>query len=240
MKHTFSFATLGVVILTPLIVGTIGYLFIEGWPLLDAMYMSIITLSTVGYGETQELSETGRVFTTALIAISMMCMAFWTAGITSIIVGGELTGKFRKQKEAKMISQLSNHTIVCGGGLMARTVINQLCQEGKDVVAVMGSENDIALMQRLYPNLLIVHGDPKSELALADANAINADFLVAAVESDYDNLLITITGKGLGTDIKIISCAQGNELASRMHKVGADKVICPFVLGGEQAAKMIA
>ena len=74
---------------------------------------------------------------------------------------------------------------------------------------------------------------------MADANAISAKYLVAAVESDYDNLLITITGKGLGTDIRVLSCAQSTELASRMMKVGADEVICPFIIGGEHVATLI-
>ncbi len=240
MKTSFFGLGLTAILTVPLIVGTVGYVIIEGWPVLDGLYMSIITLSTVGYGETQELSSIGRIFTTALIAMSMLSMAWWTAGITSMIVGGELSGRFRKQKEAKMISRMSNHTVVCGGGLFARTVIDQLFRDEKQVVAIIGCEEEVTLMRRLYPELLIIEGDPKSEMSLADANAVSADFLVAAVESDYDNLLITITGKGLGTDVKIISCAQGNELASRMIKVGADQVVCPFVLAGQQAAKMIA
>jgi len=231
---------LAAIVTAPLILGTVGYVLIEGWPVLDGLYMSIITLSTVGYGETQELSKEGRIFTTLLIGLSMLSMAWWTAGITTIFVGGELSGTFRKKKESKMISRMKNHTVVCGGGLLARTVIDQILRDEKEVVAIIGCDDEIALMHRLYPDLLIVKGDPKSEMSLADANVVTADFLVAAVESDYDNLLITITGKGLGTDVKIISCAQGNELASRMMKVGADQVVCPFVLAGQQAAKMIA
>lgn len=228
------------IVAVPLIIGTVGYVIIEGWSVLDGLYMSIITLSTVGYGETQELSIQGRIFTTLLIGVSMLSMAWWTAGITSMIVSGQLSGAFKRQKETRMISRMKNHTVVCGGGLLARTVIDQLFREEKSVVAIIRCEEEIALLRRLYPELLIVQGDPKSEMSLADANVVNADFLVAAVESDYDNLLITITGKGLGTDVKIISCAQGNELASRMIKVGADQVVCPFILAGQQAAKMIA
>jgi voltage-gated potassium channel len=240
MKKPIFGMGLTAILVIPLVVGTFGYVTIEGWPVLDGLYMSIITLSTVGYGETQELTKEGRVFTTVLIGISMMSMAWWTAGITSMFVGGQLSGAFQKQKEAKMISRLSNHTVVCGGGLFARTVIDQLVRNDKDVVAIIGCEEEIALMRRFYPDLLIVKGDPKSEMSLADANTVSAEYLVAAVESDYDNLLIAITGKGLGTGVKIIACAQGNELASRMLKVGADQVVCPFVLAGEQAAEMIA
>ena len=239
MKATFFGQGLAVIITTPILVGTCGYVLLEGWPVLDSLYMSVITLSTVGYGETRELSEGGRIFTTALIGISVVSMAWWTAGITSMYVGGELSGSFRKQREAKVISNLSKHTVVCGGGLLARTIIDRLRCQGKNVVAIIGCDEELSLVRRLYPDLLVIEGDPKSELALADANAMAADFLIAAAESDYDNLLITITGKGLGTGIKIISCANGNELASRMLKVGAHEVICPLVLGGQQAAELV-
>ena len=223
-----------------LLAGTCGYVLIEGWSLLDGFYMTIITLSTVGYGETQELSQSGRLFTSILIGVSMVCMACWTAGITSLFVSADISGAFRKQKEMKMIASMKGHTVVCGGGMMARTLIAQLVRQQKQVVVIISDETEIALVRRLHPNVPIVTGDPKSELALADANALAAGHLVAAAESDYDNLLIAITGKGLGTNIKVISCAQSNELASRMYKVGADNVICPQVLGGEQAAQLIA
>ncbi len=239
-RTSFFGMGLTAIVIAPLIAGTIGYVVIEGWPVLDSLYMSIITLSTVGYGETQELSDVGRMFTSVLIGVCMLATAWWTAGITSVIVSDELSGKFRRQKERKMISRLKNHTVVCGGGLLARTVIDQLTRDEKDVVAIVQSDDAIELIKRLYPDVLVVQGDPKSEMALADANVVNASFLVAAADLDYDNLLITITGNGLGTDVKIISCAQGNELVSRMLKVGADQVVCPFILAGEQAARMIA
>ena len=233
------FVTLMALISTLIIIGTCGFVLIEGWPLVDALYMTIITRSTVGYGETQELTQDGRVFTAVLIVICMICMTCWTAGITSIFVSGELTGEFQKQKELKMISSMSGHTIVCGGGIMARTVIDQLVRQEKGVVAIVEDEKEIQVLKRLYPDLPIIQGDPKSELALADANAISAGYLVAAVESDFDNLLITITGRGLGTDIKVLSSAQSTELSSRMLKVGADQVICPLVLGGQHVASLI-
>ncbi|MEM9410317.1 MAG: NAD-binding protein [Planctomycetota bacterium] len=223
-----------------LIFGTCGYVLIEGWTVFDGLYMTVITLSTVGYGETQELSNSGRMFTAMLIGVSVVSMACWTAGITSVLVSGDLSGAFRKKKERKMIAKMKGHTVVCGGGVLARTVIDQLVRDDKELVCITNSKEDIDLLRRFHLDLPIIENDPKSELAMADANALAANYLIAAAESDYDNLLITITGRSLGTRIKVISCAQGNELASRMLKVGADEVICPLVLGGEHAAKMVA
>ena len=223
-----------------LIFGTCGYVMIEGWSVFDSMYMTIITLSTVGYSETRELSSTGRLFTSILITMSVVSMACWTAAITSVLVSGDISGNFKRKKERSMIKKMKGHTVVCGGGIMGRTVIASLLMQNKDVVLIANDPEHVNVLRRLHPELIIVESDPKSELALADANALRARHLIAATESDYDNLLITITGKGLGTKIKIIACAQGNELITRMYKVGADEVICPLVLSGETAAKMVA
>lgn len=223
-----------------LVVGSCGYAIIEGWPLVDSVFMTVITLSTVGYGETQELSVVGRFFTTILIAVAVVLMACWTAGITSAIVTDDLSGALRKRKELKMISQLFDHTVVCGGGVFAQTVIEQLIRQQKDVVVIVKDPDRVARIKRLFPGVPVVEDDPTSELALFDSNAISAKNLIAAADSDFDNLLITITGKGLGNEMTVICCAQTGELASRMMKVGADEVICPFVLGGESAVKFVA
>lgn len=199
-------ATMLVAIL--LVVGTCGFVIIEGWPLADSLYMTLITLSTVGFGEVQELSAGGRLFTSLLITFSFVLVACWTAGFTSILVSGELSGQFQIQKEKRMINALQGHTVVCGGGATALTVIIRLAAEDKPVVAITQDEAEIAAIRRMAPDVPIVQADPKSELALIDANAINAKYLVAGTASDYDNLLITITGKGLGTGICVMSCAK--------------------------------
>jgi voltage-gated potassium channel len=118
-------------------------------------------------------------------------------------------------------------------------VISKLAAAGKQVVAITDNKLEVELIRRTVPDIPVVEDDPKSELAMVDSNVLNARYLVAAVDSDFDNLLITITGKGLGTDIRVISFAQSTALASRMMKVGADEVICPLVIGGQHVASMI-
>lgn len=238
--QTISFQRLLTTLVAILIVaGTCGYVLIEGWPLIDSIYMTVITLSTVGFGEVQELTPRGRIFTSVLITVSLILMACWTAGITSFLISGELTGRFQGQKEQRMISAMKDHTVVCGGGVTALTVISRLAAEGKSVVAITDDKTEVESIRRAAPEIPIIEDDPKSELAMVDSNVLSAKYLVAAVESDFDNLLITITGKGLGTNIRVISCAQNTALASRMLKVGADEVICPLVIGGEHVASLI-
>lgn len=238
--HTYNLQkTLSCLVLLLLLIGTGGYVSIEGWPILDSIYMTLITISTVGFGEIQELTMAGRVFTSVLIMFSLMLMACWTSGITSILVSGELSGRFQKQRDRKMIDKMQEHVIVCGGGVIASTVIRELSVQGKPVVAITNDASEIELLKRTNPEIPILQDDPKSELALADAAVFRASYIVAASESDFDNLLITITGKGLGTNIRVLSCAQSTELASRMLKVGADEVICPFIICGEHVAELI-
>lgn len=219
--------------------GSCGYAIIEGWNVFDAIYMTVITLSTVGYGETHDLTQGGRLFTAILIPTSVCLMACFTAEITSVLVSGQISGEFRARKERRMISQMKNHTIVCGGGVTASTVIRRLAAEGKDVVAITNNSDEVSFLRRMVPDVPIIEDDPKAEMGLIDANLLNAKYLVAATDSDVDNLLITITGRGIGTKIHVISCSQSTELASRMLKVGADEVISSQVLGGEHVANLI-
>ena len=222
-----------------LLLGTMGFVLIEGWPVADSVYMVIITMSTVGYGEVQDLTPVGRMFASGLITVSIVLMACWTAGITSFLVSGQLTGQFQRRRDQKMIHQMKDHVVVCGGGTTALTVIQQLVMQGKSIVAIANDPAEMRAIKNISSEIPVIEDDPKSELALIDSNVLNAAHLVAAAEDDYDNLLIVITGKGLGVDIRVISFAQSTELASRMFKVGADDVVCPLVIGGEHVANLI-
>lgn len=222
-----------------LVFGTIGFVVIEGWPVADSVYMTVITLSTVGFGEVNELTPTGRMFTSGLITMSIVLMACWTAGLTSFLVSGQLSGQFLKRREQKMIHQMKDHVVVCGAGTTGLTVIHRLAMQGKKIVVVASDPAQINAVRMVSPDIPVIEDDPKSEMALIDANVLNAKYLVAAADDDYDNLLIVITGKGLGTDIRVISFAQTTELSSRMLKVGADDVVCPLVIGGEHVAGLI-
>ena len=134
---SMSFALLAV-----LIGGTCGFVLLEDWPLIDSFYMTLITISTVGYGEIHELSQIGRAFASGLICLSMVLMVWWTAGVTSVLVSNDLSGSLLKKKDLLMISKLTNHIVVCGGGIMARTIIaglvlvNQLLGQGLLIYAL--------------------------------------------------------------------------------------------------------
>ncbi|PAY16554.1 hypothetical protein CKO51_26210 [Rhodopirellula sp. SM50] len=231
--------TLTVLVSCLIVTGSIGFVAIEGWSFADSLYMTIITMSTVGFGETNELTPHGRVFTSSLILASLVLMACWTAGITSFLVNGQLSGQFHRLRTKKKINQMNNHVVVCGGGATARTLIHQLKVQGNEIAAIVNEPAEVGMTQRFFPDIALIEADPKSEMALIDANILEAAHLVAATESDFDNLLIVISGKGLGTELKVISVAENPELANRMLKVGADEVVCPLVIGGERIASII-
>lgn len=219
--------------------GTIGFALIEGWTIEDAFFMTMITISTVGYSETHELTHNGRLFATSLISVSIVLMACWTAGVTSFLVNGQLTGDFYRRGAKKRAHQMTGHTVVCGGGAAARTLMQKLSMVEKEIVAIVLDPDEVTMTRQCFPNVPLIQADPKSEMAMIEANILGASHLVAATESDFDNLLIVITGKGIGTAIKVISVAQNPEIANRMLKVGADDVVCPLVIGGEKMASLI-
>ena len=219
------------------VIGTFGYMMIEGWNTPDGFYMTVITLATVGYGETQELSGAGRLFTCFLILISIVCLSCWTACLTSLFVEGDLTGTFKQKKAKKMAQSLSGHTIICGSGTMAQTVLAILIRKQTDVVLIDGDQDQLKLIRGRHPNVAIIQSSAVDEMALANANVLDADCVVATLDSDFDNLMIAMTCKDLGTDIKVIARSDDMQVASRLMKIGVDKVICPFQVSGEQAAQ---
>ena len=219
------------------VMGTFGYVAIEGWNTPDSFYMTVITLATVGYGETQELSAVGRLYTCFLILISIVCLSCWTACLTSLFVEGDLTGTFKQKKAKKMAQSMNCHTIICGSGTMAQTVLAILNRKQSKVVLIDVDCDSLKLIRARYPNLAIIESSAVDEMALADANVLGAEFVIATLDSDFDNLMIAMTCKDLGTDVKVIARSDDMQVASRMMKIGVEKVICPFHVSGEQAAQ---
>lgn len=220
-----------------LAMGTIGYVVIEGWTTQESFFMSVITLSTVGYGETHELSDAGRVFTSLLIFTSIVCLSCWTACLTGLFVELELSGVFGMKRAKKMAAAMTDHTIICGSGTMAKTTLDVLLRKHADVVLVDDNEAQLKQIRARYPELPIIEASAADEMALASANILDAKFVVASLDSDFDNLMIAMTCKELGTDVQVIARSDDMQVASRMMKLGVEKVICPFQLSGEQAAE---
>ncbi|MFT7643488.1 MAG: voltage-gated potassium channel [Pirellulaceae bacterium] len=228
-----------VVLVALTLFGTLGFVVVEGWPLIDGFFMTVITISTVGYSAPQELTTAGRFFTSFLIIACLFAMTSWTAALTSFIVENDLGGNFLRRRHRKMISQLTDHTIVCGSGLMAQAVIERLIRKRKHVVLLDDNESRIDELRKRYRKLLIVLGNATNELSLAEANVISASHVVACMEKEVDNLLVAITCKDLGTEVKVFARSNDVTIANRLRKAEVDQVISPMQLGGDRIADLI-
>ncbi len=228
-----------VYVVSILVFGTCGYIIIEEWSVLDSLFMTVITVSTVGYGVSDSISDTGRCFTSLLIVMCIIGMTYWTATLTSFIVEDNLGGRFLLRKTLKMISKLQEHTIVCGSGRMAHAIVERLVRQRVPVVVLDDNQSQLADLGRRFRNLLTVEGCPTNELSLAEANVLNASHVVAATDSEVDNLLIVITCKDMGRDIDVSAQCEDPSIASRMRKAGADDVVSPFQLSGDRISERI-
>ena len=242
MWHDSSSRRLARVILAVaalVIVGTLGYSIVEGWSLADGFYMTVITLSTVGYGEPQPLSPQGRTFTATLIFLCLLCLTWTTATLTSILVEDDLSGRRYRRRVLKMIEKLKGHTIVCGSGLMSQAVVERLMRKRASVVVVDSDTDQLAALSQRFRNLITIDGDATSELTLAEAGLMSARDVVAALDSDVDNLMIAITCKDMGQDIGVFARSNDSSVANRMRKAGVDEVVSPNQICGDRFAELV-
>ena len=219
--------------------GTAGYTLLEGWSWGDGFFMTVITLSTVGYGEVQELTPTGRGFSSVLIFMCLIGMTCWTAALTSFVVEGDLSGRYTRRRTLRMIEKLKGHVIVCGSDTMAQAVIERLMKQKQQVVLVDNDETQIERLRKRFRRLLVVVGKATNELTLAEANVLSARAVVAAMESEVDNLLVGITCKDIGANIAVYARSNDTTVGNRLRKAGIDEVISPARLCGNHVADMI-
>ena len=221
-----------------LVIGTLGYMLIEGAVFSDALYMTVITISTVGYSEVFPLSGAGRIYTSALI-VGGVGAALYTAAIgLEIVIERLLGGERRRRKMARVISALDDHVIVCGFGRVGRTVWQALERAGTPSVIV---EIDAVLVD-LAENegALVLEGDATTDAALEQAGIDRARALIACVMSDADNLVIVLSAKNRCSDLRVIARASEVASESKLTLAGADRVVAPQRVGAERLAALAA
>lgn len=218
--------------------GICGYIAIEGWDFLDSIYMTIITIASVGYMEVRPLSDAGRIFTIFLIIFGVGVLLFCISTFTAFLVEGEFSDILRRRKMEKQISKLKNHYIVCGAGKIGRHIIEELSKTKRDFVVV---DNDEETCRGLgEQGILFIKGDATSISVLKAANADNAKGLFCVLPTDAENLLLILTAKGINPSIRVVSKADEYESEDKMKKAGADSVVLPEFIGGlRMASEMI-
>jgi voltage-gated potassium channel len=226
-----------VVFFTVVAVGVVGYKVIEHVPWLDALYMTVITITTVGFGEIVELSNTGRAFTLVLIASGVSTVSYGALTAAEFVVEGHLRHVIERRRMLRDIADLSHHIIICGFGRVGVHVAEELIRDDDPFVVV---DNDEGKLERLGQlGYLHVEGDATEEHVLSEAGLERARALVAAVNSDADNVLITLTAKGISPSTIVIARAKADENEAKLRRAGADKVIAPTTIGGRRIAQIL-
>lgn len=217
------------------VVGIVGY-WILGLTPLDAIYQTVITISTVGYrelGPDQE-SEAYRLFTVFVI-IAGVGTAFYTLGVLlETLIEGRLTDQLWRRRMQRTIAAMSDHVIVCGWGRVGRTIARDIAMAGRDVVVV-----DIDPDRLVDVDLPFIEGDATDDGVLAAASIERAAALVAALDTDASNLYVTLSGRSLRSDLFIVARARVESAEAKLTQAGADRVVNPQYIGGERIAAMI-
>lgn len=217
------------------IVGMIGYRLIEGWSLFDGLYMTVITLATIGYGETHPLSTTGRAFTLILIAVGVALFGFLISTLTQALIETEIASALGRRKLFKDINQLKNHYILCGAGRVGQQIINELKKKGVDFVVI---ERDEAVAEKmLTQGILVLAGDATDEKVLEGAQVRTARALLTAASSDAENVYITLTSRGLNHNLFIVARATDQAAERQLLRAGANKVVSPVLIGSHRMAQ---
>ena len=214
---------------------TVGYKILIGpeASYFDCFYMTIITLSTVGYGETIDLTGNipARIFTIFLILIGMSNLIFVLTAITSSIINGQLNRYLRRRKMKKEINNLKDHLIICGAGNTGLHIIQELYNTQKDFVVVEENREIYEDLQNKFLDVICIHGDATKDEVLESAGVDKAKAIAAVLPYDKDNLFLTITAKQLNPSIRIISKIMNLENKRKLIRAGADSIVPPQFIG---------
>ena len=214
--------------------GVLGYHSIEGWSLFDSLYMTVITLATVGYGETHPLSQSGRAFTLFLILGGMSIIFYALTEITTFVVEGEMTGFIRRRRMNRQIGKLKNHYILCGAGRSGSHVLNELRKTGRNCVVI---EKDPGKVRHLLgEHVPVIEGEATEDHVLRSAGIERAAGLVSALPNDKDNLFVVITARGLNPSLRIVSKVEEIAARDKFLRSGADTAVSANFIGGMRMA----
>jgi voltage-gated potassium channel len=225
-----------VAVATVLGLGIAGYMAIEGWTFFDALYMVITTVTTVGYGEIQPLSTAGRTFTMLLIVLGVGTMLYTLSTVVHYAVEGELTRRVGRRRMQGRIEQLRDHVVLCGYGRVGRQIAAEFRRERVAYVVVDVNESSLATASA--DGCLWVPGNAAGDDVLLAAGVKRARGLITAVDSDVDNVYVTLSARGLNPSLYIVARASREDAEPKLRRAGADRVISPYQIGGRRMAML--
>ena len=217
--------------------GTCGYYFVEHMPLFEAFYMTLITITTVGFAEVIPLSQIGRTITVIIIILGISVGAYTIGVLVRALVEGELVKIFGRIKVQKQVSGLKNHFIICGFGRIGRIICDELEADNIDFVVI---EQDSQVIEHIQARkYLYLEMDATGEEALMQAGIMKAKGIVTAVNNDANNVFITMTAKSLRSDVFVLARASEEQNEAKLFRAGANRVVSPYLIGGRRIAQML-
>ncbi len=216
--------------------GTFGYMFIEGWELLDSFYMTILTLSTVGYGEVHPLSHAGKFLSIFIIVMGVGSAGFALGTAGKLMVEERIKAALGR-RSMKAIQKLRNHYIICGFGRMGLIICEELTEMKIPFVVIESDDDVLEELERL--GVLYMKGDATNDEELIDAGIERAAGLVSVVTNDSQNVFIVLTARGLNPKLNIVARSAAEETIKKLVRAGANRVVSPYYLGGHRIAQAI-
>lgn len=217
--------------------GVTGFMTIEGWSFLDSLYMSVITVSTVGYREVHPPSQAGMIFTIIFIIVGVGTFLYVITSTAEIIIAGHLKGEIGRNRMKKKINELKNHYIVCGFGRVGQLVAKELARSNAHFVVIDINADYIA--RCVEKGFLCILGSASDDEILKEAGIMRARGLVSAIDSDAENVYVTLSAKNLNSGIHVVARASSDEAGFKLLKARADRVLSPYSHGGKRLANLL-
>jgi len=213
--------------------GTLGYMIIEGWNFIDSLFMTVITLTTVGYNEIHEMDKAGRIFSIVLILSGVGAMFYALSVGAKILLEGEIREILGRKRLNKKIESLKNHYIVCGFGRMGSIICKELMQSKAPFVVI---ESSSELLASIDADILSLQGDATQDSILEQAGIEKAKGLISVLSSDANNLYVVLSARGLNPNLRIVARASEEGAEQKLIRAGADSVVSPYYIGGLRIA----
>ncbi|PJF40124.1 MAG: potassium channel protein [Phototrophicales bacterium] len=218
------------------LVGTAGYMLIEGWNIIDALYMTVITLTTVGFGEIRPLSESGRIFTIGLILAGVGLITYGLSSAIEYVATGEVARVIKARRQYERLMAMRDHFIVIGYGRVGREVATTFAEANVPFVVI--DSNPAAIERATEEGYVCVQGSGTDDEILLEAGIERARGLVACAGNDATNVFAVLTARALNDRLQIIARAIDEQSESKIIRAGANRVISPYVLGGRRMANL--
>jgi voltage-gated potassium channel len=236
MKEFKNLQKIIIMLFLVLVVGTTGYMLIENWSLVDSLYMTVITISTVGYGEVHPLSNAGRIFSAVLIVCGVGIAFYTFTNLIDYFVRGHITNIFGRHRMEDEIKKLRDHFILCGYDRIGQVIADALEKEDRPFVLITRNIEELSSAQE--KGCLCIQGDPSDYDILKKAGVEKARGLLAVTENDAINVFIIVSARKLRPDIFIVARATTQDSVSKLEAVGANRAINPYSSGGERIVRI--